>query len=383
MENLKRTYELTFIFLVLFLAPGFAQVSLPELVRRIKPAVVTVLTFDRYHGLLAQGSGFLVSNDRVITSRHVLVQAFGGKVKLNDRTECAIRGVLAEDTARDLILLQIDPVLESIAPLELFDGLPQEGERVLVVGSPMGFGQSLSDGIVAAIRKINTVGQIIQITAPISSGSSGSPVVNMDGQVVGIATVQILQGQNLNFAIPGEYARHLHPHKFVHLEEWHLESAGAPPALSQQFFNQGLQWVKAKNYARALHYFNIAVAQDTHRAEAWFYVGYCKGQLGHFKEAIKASQNALQINPSLAQAYYNLGVAYMSLGLLQKALEAYQLAIRFKPDYVNARLHLGYAYLAIGNKGGAVAQYKILKFLSPELANFLHHQISRCHEVLF
>ncbi len=71
-------------------------------------------------------------------------------------------------------------------------------------GSPLGLEKTLSDGIVSAIREIPGFGKVIQITAPISPGSSGSPVLNMQGEVIGIVTFQIVEGQNLNFAIPSE-----------------------------------------------------------------------------------------------------------------------------------------------------------------------------------
>ncbi len=81
--------------------------------------------------------------------------------------------------------------------------LPREGDKIVVFGSPLGLQGSISDGIVSTIRN-TTNGNYIQITAPISPGSSGSPVVNMSGRVVGIATLNIKGGQNLNFAIPAQ-----------------------------------------------------------------------------------------------------------------------------------------------------------------------------------
>src|SRR5204863_9460196 len=99
---------------------------------------------------------------------------------------------------------KIDSPSTYIRPLPLHRTSPQEGESVVVIGSPLGLEGSVTNGIVSAVRDIPTFGRIIQITAPISSGSSGSPVVNMHGQVIGIATLQITGGQSVNFAIPSE-----------------------------------------------------------------------------------------------------------------------------------------------------------------------------------
>src|SRR5207244_5317013 len=89
-------------------------------------------------------------------------------------------------------------------PLSRDHSSPQEGGLVVVIGKPFGLAGSVTNGIVSAVRDIPGFGRIIQITAPISPGSSGSPVVNMQGQVIGVATLQITGGQSVNFAIPSE-----------------------------------------------------------------------------------------------------------------------------------------------------------------------------------
>lgn len=87
--------------------------------------------------------------------------------------------------------------------------VPLVAEEIVVVGSPFGLESTVSRGIVSAIRKIPTFGNILQISAPISAGSSGSPVLNMKGQVIGVATFIIEQGQALNFAIPADKIKEL------------------------------------------------------------------------------------------------------------------------------------------------------------------------------
>src|SRR5207244_12044035 len=89
-------------------------------------------------------------------------------------------------------------------PLSRDHSSPQEGGLVVVIGKPFGLAGSVTNGIVSAVRDIPGFGRIIQITAAISPGSSGSPVVNMQSQVIGVATFQITGGQSVNFAIPSE-----------------------------------------------------------------------------------------------------------------------------------------------------------------------------------
>src|SRR4029453_19441878 len=112
--------------------------------------------------------------------------------------------VLGVDAEGDLALLKVEAPANQVRPLSLDRTSPQEGESVVVIGNPLGLEGSVTNGIVSAVRDIPGFGRIIQITAPISPGSSGSPVVNMQGAVIGVATLQITGGQSVNFAIPSE-----------------------------------------------------------------------------------------------------------------------------------------------------------------------------------
>jgi hypothetical protein len=82
------------------------------------------------------------------------------------------------------------------------------GNKVIAIGSPEGLTNSISDGILSAVREVDSV-HYLQITAPISPGSSGGPVLNVAGQMIGVATFQLEEGQNLNFAVAADHVRPL------------------------------------------------------------------------------------------------------------------------------------------------------------------------------
>src|ERR1700682_6497853 len=191
---------------VLLLAPIAinSQDQLPDLVRRIKPSAVAIETFDARGEKLSRGSGFFIDVDRIVTNRHVIEGAYRAEVHLNSGYAYQVRSVAAVDAEGDLALLKIDAPPNLARPLSLDRTSPQEGESIVVIGNPFGLEGSVTNGIVSAVRDIPGFGRIIQITAPISPGSSGSPVVNMQGQVIGVATLQITGGQSVNFAIPSE-----------------------------------------------------------------------------------------------------------------------------------------------------------------------------------
>jgi serine protease Do len=198
-------------------ALSFGQQDIPSLVKEIKPAVVTIITFAANLDTLVQGSGFFINaKGDIITNYHVVRGAYFAKAKTADGKVYPIVNVLAENSDADILQLSIASEDTSFKYLDVSSNLPQQGEHILVFGSPFGLDLSVSDGIIAAIREVPNFGNIIQMTAPLSSGSSGGPVVNLHGEVIGVATLQVVEGQNLNFAIPGRFILNLKPEKEVY-----------------------------------------------------------------------------------------------------------------------------------------------------------------------
>jgi hypothetical protein len=114
---------------------------------------------------------------------------------------------VTSDPRRDLAIIRIP--IDRPTPLQMGEDVEAEvGARVYVMGNPMGQTGTFSDGLVSARRMMEGV-SMLQITAPISPGSSGGPVMNEQGQVIGVATMMIVGGQNLNYAVPVRYVRPL------------------------------------------------------------------------------------------------------------------------------------------------------------------------------
>lgn len=174
--------------------------SVPDLVRRISPAVVTLRVYDASGEAAGLGSGFLIANGRVITNAHVVEGS--SRVEVVD-AENRLMGVVAYaevlSTSADLAVL---PAVSNFSTtLRLADQEPAVGTRIFVFGSPQGFRNTISDGLVSGYRDFGR-SRRMQITAPIAPGSSGGPVIDGDGQVVGISVSIWENGQNLNFAVP-------------------------------------------------------------------------------------------------------------------------------------------------------------------------------------
>jgi S1-C subfamily serine protease len=146
---------------------------------------------------VAQGSGFWVTGHKIITNAHV---ANAGKIYVDVGSARVPANIQSLDAFNDLAILTVDIEI-TVPPLSLADSAPLPGDLVFAIGNPEGLERSISQGVVSATREIDHR-DLLQLTAPISHGSSGGPVVNVKGQVVGVAVGFLASGQSLNFAVP-------------------------------------------------------------------------------------------------------------------------------------------------------------------------------------
>ena len=204
------------LFLVCLVAGVVAAQSapprkdIPAIAKAANGSIVSIVMSDKDGKPIAQGSGFLVSTDGVIvTNYHVISEGSSAIVKFPDGAFYVVDGVLAFDKARDVAVIKAHG--ENFRALTLGNSdRVQVGEEVVAIGNPLSLESTVSNGIVSGIRTVKEKGgKFLQVTAPISPGSSGGPLFNMAGEVVGITTLYIKGGENLNFAIPINDAKEL------------------------------------------------------------------------------------------------------------------------------------------------------------------------------
>jgi len=173
---------------------AIAQVAIPSIVLIRTPT--------------GQGSGFFAGGaGRIITNYHVIRGASEAVIVTADHVEHKDVEVIAVDKSLDLAVLRIGAGQK---PLALGDSQAATvGEHVVAIGNPLGLGDTISDGLLSGMRDLGDGVGVLQISAPISPGSSGGPVLNDRGQVIGIATFVVTRGQNLNFAVPINAAKAL------------------------------------------------------------------------------------------------------------------------------------------------------------------------------
>jgi tetratricopeptide (TPR) repeat protein len=355
--------------------------SLPDLVRRVKPSVVSVLTYDAKGEPLISGSGFFIRPGKVVTNSHVIRGAHRVEIHTLEgkgRTY-PVAGALAVDEEADLALLSVDLPAERSRPLTFTNTLPEEGEQVFVIGNPLRLEGSVSDGIVSAVREVPDLGRIIQITAPVSHGNSGSPLFNMNGQVIGIVTVKVTNGQNINLALGASRILSLPEGQLISFDQVAAKnkSATQPELLAELWYRGGIDSLWLGNYDSALNYFETAANRNPRRPETWIQIGYCKVKQGRNDEAIRAYKRALQLRPASADTYNKLGDAYYYAARFNEAIEAYRQAARLRPDQPEAYYNLGLAYLEIGDRESALAQSRLLEAIDPDLNKKLLAELQR------
>jgi S1-C subfamily serine protease len=358
---------LALILVAASVAAAHADETLPTLVKRVKPAVVAIATYDASGEALMTGSGFFLRPGQVVTNLHVIRGAVRAEIKtLEGKGKIfPVNGTLAVDEEGDLALLSVDMPAERVArSTELAKDLPDEGETIFVIGNPLKLEGSVSDGIVSAVREVPNSYRIIQITAPISHGNSGSPVFNLKGQVLGVVTVKVTNGQNINLAIAAARVAELRVGKLQPLSELSLKGKGD---VAESLYRSGLDSLWLGNYDNAVGYFENAANKNPRRAETWVQVGYCKVKQGKTGEAIRAYQQALQLKPADPEIHNKLGDAYYYSGRLREAIESYTEAARLRPDCAETFYNLAVAYSESGNPGMAAQQARILQKLDAKL----------------
>ncbi|MCD7826985.1 MAG: S1C family serine protease, partial [Clostridiales bacterium] len=170
-------------------------------------AAYTVEVSVTGNGFTATGSGFFISTDgQVVTNYHVIDDATEITVTDYSGNTYTVTQILAYDEDMDIAVLKVDA--ETTAAV-LNKGLPETGDTIYTLGSSKSLTDTFSDGIVSnparVIEEVNPDMEYIQITAPISNGNSGGPLINNKGEVIGINSMGYTSGQNINFAIPVKY----------------------------------------------------------------------------------------------------------------------------------------------------------------------------------
>jgi tetratricopeptide (TPR) repeat protein len=367
-----RPRSLTLILLAAFAAATAhaAEPGLVGLVKKIQPAVATIVGYDIDRNVASLGTGFFVnSQGHLVTNYHVMQGRYAADVRTAAGRSYPVAAVLAEDREADLVRLRVDIPPGEVAWIPLSDRVPEIAEQVVVVGSPMGLEQTVTEGIVSSVREIPPVGTVFQMSAPISQGSSGSPVVDMKGQVVGIATFQFVQGQNLNFAVAARQVLALKRLETARtVSEWTFGNLGQKPKLAEALCRKGFSFSIQGEDRKAIDYFRRATEEDPQDPAAWSGLGSCYAGLDHPEEAVTAYRLAVEAAPRDPAAHFHLANYFVRIGRTEEAIAAYAQAIAINPQFEAAHFNLGLLLVREDRLEEGRRQFEAVTRLNPEAA---------------
>lgn len=233
--------------------------------------VVEITTFDSGHSVLASGSGFVVEDGRlVVTCAHVIEGASSVEVSFAG-VERRVRAKVAKtDFAADVAVLALDSAYPHM--LRFADSKLTPGTDVFAIGSPLGLSSSIASGIISAMRRMQNGLTYIQTTVPSSAGSSGCPLFDKNGKVIGMMRLVLVgeTAQNLNFAIPytaiRPYVESTHiamlRQKVANKEKLSVNEIVDLYANKIQSLDRSLSVLKAKDSARAVIRFSLRYRID-------------------------------------------------------------------------------------------------------------------------
>ena len=306
---------LVFFPIFLIIANSQANNDLPSLIANIQPSVVTITTFDSKNNALMSGTGFILNaKGLIVSNNHVFKNARKASVKTFNGNLFSVTNIVAVDEEGDLILLKTNIPNNFSKPLNICTTFPLVGEKIIVIGNPEGFEHTVSDGIVSSVRNIPLFGRIIQITAPISRGSSGSPVVNLRGEAVGVASMISQEGQNLNFAISSERILKLTSNlKETDLKDSFSDSKNTNTINNVQFNNTddilalGLQLASVDQYSEAIELFTKVLLKESRNINAYYYRSWANYEINLFEKALYDINCAIALNANDADFYNQRG----------------------------------------------------------------------------
>jgi len=350
---------------------GAAQ-NAEKIYLRTNDAVVRIFTYNSDKTLHAQGSGVILKKKGwIITNYHVmgdattLVAEHNGKKIIPD-------SVIAFDEKKDILIMKLpyfddQKAFKNIPDLAIEKSVQlRVGQKVFAIGSPMGFENTLTEGIISGLRtSFDSAQSYIQISAPISSGSSGGAVLNEKGRLIGISSMVILgkTAQNLNFAVLMDDVI------LVSQKSKKVLPSGAGSAL-EFYFNRGHSEYLSKNYLTAIINYEKALKENPDRirkaglyhnlALAYFHLGLLDSSFRYFDRSLR-----LHVQPDVCVA---LGELYHSKKNYEKAKYYYKMALAKDSVFAGAYLGLGIGYYTTGNYDSSlICLVKAVKYqLEPE-----------------
>jgi tetratricopeptide (TPR) repeat protein len=391
-KNLPKYLSISLTFVLVSIAlVSFSQSKLSQLVIQSKPAIFSITCYDKSDIPFSYGTGFFIDSEGTgLTNYHVLEGASYAIVKTLDGNHYRIDQIISQNKKIDLIKFKVKKTSKLFPYLKLCPTNPIEAEEVLVIGNPKELEYSVSNGIISSIRLDEEIGKVIQTTAPISSGSSGSPLLNLKGEVLGVISFTMKEGQNLNFAISvnnivnlisSEYSNFpasegtkevssdhsVDTEFYIRIIASYTESIRINPKDVVAFRRRGDAKSTLKDYIGAIEDYNKAIELDSGDEFDFFSRGKAKYYLEDYTGAIEDFAIATELNPLFEESFKFSGSAKIALGAIRGAIADYTEAINIHQYYAEAYLARGDAKYMLQENLSAISDYnKVIELKKPK-----------------
>jgi S1-C subfamily serine protease len=345
LQNFPFRLNILFISFLFIYTPNSNSQTLSsvQIYKKVSGAVVVIHAYDDNEKLSKQGSG-VVLNDKgyIVTNYHVLsgnkrIEILHGKEIIPNVD------IIGIDVEKDILILKIEA--KKFSPIKIGNSKSLKiGQRVFAIGSPMGLENSISEGIISGLRSYDELKRnFIQITASISPGSSGGAVVNDKGELIGISSLTVKEGQNLNFAIPIEDVLQVKIGSYSKNDKYY----------NFKLYKYGYNEVVKGNYKDSIKYYSLYIQKYPNDANAYNNLGIAKGHLEDYREAIQDYNKAILLNDDCIDIYSNRGTAKHDIGDYQGAIYDFTKVIEFNPKCIGAYINRGIEKFILNDKSGA------------------------------
>jgi tetratricopeptide (TPR) repeat protein len=357
------------IFIAFILLSFFPETCLADgkrIFENNKSSVVILFSYDKEGHQIDQATGFIVRNDGVVlTNYHSIIRAAEIKIKADGRL-MGVKGLLYIDRENDMALLKMEG--KNLPAVKIRDtGIGLEGQRIYLVGFSEGENKIILDGTLSRIKDITPERKLLLMTVQVTKGSSGSPVFNEDGEVIGIATFFMEDTAPLYFALPVAFIKGKLPLKNI------IPIASAKLTTfentAEYWSYIGAVYDNLGKYPDAYGAYQKAVEINPEDATTHNSLGNVYANLGIDSYAISEHNEAIRLKPDYQEAFFNLGRAYFRSDMMQEATESFQKAIRLKPDDAKSFNYLGMALLKSGKLKEAMEFFKQAIHLKPDYAD--------------
>lgn len=362
----KALLRFTALGLILFfsITAATSAQNAEQLAEKALAVTVYLEVADREDDTLGFGSGFLVGPSQIATNFHVVVGAAKGTAKLAGKPATyAIEGITATDEQNDLAILKVTAFEGEPLPLGDSDTV-KTSETIYVAGNPKGLDGSFSDDTVSHIHEGEATKRF-QMAELIHPGSSGGPLLNRNGEVIGISLITLEDGQNRNFAIPSNYLKEL----LTQSGRSKPLSRGKQSISAETHLRRGYAKYRLDQYQDAIADYDTAINLKPDFASAYYFRGTAKRSLGQYKEAIEDYDTAIDLKDNFAFAHYFRGTIRADLGEHFIAIQDYNKAIDANPDYAFAYLRRGIANYLLDRNWAAKKDWNTALELAEQTGN--------------